>query len=154
MPDAGAMERLGRQLAHSARRPGIIYFQGDLGTGKTTLVRSLLQGFGYTGKVRSPTYTLVEAYPLDDLTVYHLDLYRLAAPEELEWIGIRDLLADDASLLVVEWPERGRGMLPTSDLTFSLEYLNHGRRVECRVMTARGKKLAEGLPVSVCKICL
>jgi tRNA threonylcarbamoyladenosine biosynthesis protein TsaE len=145
VPDGAAMERLGRQLASSVCQPGVIYFQGELGTGKTTLVRSLLRGCGYAGKVRSPTYTLVEPYPLGELTVYHLDLYRLAAPDELEWLGIRDLLAEP-SLLLVEWPERGGDQLPVPDLILSLDYQDHGRRVTCRMLTARGRKLAQGLP--------
>lgn len=152
MPDAAAMERLGRRLARSACQAGIIYFQGELGTGKTTLVRSLLRGCGYAGKVRSPTYTLVEPYPLGELTVYHLDLYRLASPEELEWLGIRDLLAE-SSLLLVEWPERGGDQLPAADLILILEYQDHGRRILCRILTERGRKLALGLPDEVCNPC-
>jgi tRNA threonylcarbamoyladenosine biosynthesis protein TsaE len=149
VPDAAAMERLGRRLARSACQAGIIYFQGELGTGKTTLVRSLLRGCGYAGKVRSPTYTLVEPYPLGQLTVYHLDLYRLAAPDELEWLGIRDLLAE-SGLLLVEWPERGGNQLPAADLVLSLGYQDHGRRIECRILTDRGRKLADGLPKGCC----
>jgi tRNA threonylcarbamoyladenosine biosynthesis protein TsaE len=149
--DATAMERLGRQLAISACQPGIIYFQGELGTGKTTLVRSLLRGCGYAGKVRSPTYTLVEPYPLEELTVYHLDLYRLAAPDELEWLGVRDLLAESC-LLLVEWPERGGNQLPAADLILS--YQDHGRRIECRIRTDRGRKLADSLPKETCNPCL
>jgi tRNA threonylcarbamoyladenosine biosynthesis protein TsaE len=138
VPDGQAMEGLGQCLARSARRPGVIYLRGDLGTGKTTLVRGLLRGFGYHGKVKSPTYTLVEPYPIDDLTIYHLDLYRLGSPEELEWIGIRDLLAESA-LLLVEWPERGDGVLPPADLVISLGYLGQCREVHFQALTAAGE---------------
>jgi tRNA threonylcarbamoyladenosine biosynthesis protein TsaE len=140
VPDGQAMEDLGQRLAHSAKRPGVIYLRGDLGTGKTTLVRGLLRGFGFHGKVKSPTYTLVEPYPIDDLTVYHLDLYRLGSPEELEWIGIRDLLSESA-LLLVEWPEQGNGVLPAADLIISLTYLGQGRELRLQALTAAGESM-------------
>jgi tRNA threonylcarbamoyladenosine biosynthesis protein TsaE len=141
VPDGPAMEELGQCLARSAKRPGVIYLQGDLGTGKTTLVRGLLRGFGYHGKVKSPTYTLVEPYPLDDLTVYHLDLYRLGSPGELEWIGIRDLLGETA-LLLVEWPEQGDGVLPPADLVISLAYKGYGRELRFQALTTQGERMA------------
>jgi tRNA threonylcarbamoyladenosine biosynthesis protein TsaE len=140
VPDAAAMDALGQCLAQSARHPGVIYLQGELGTGKTTLVRGLLRGFGYHGKVKSPTYTLVEPYPIGGLTVYHLDLYRLGSPEELEWIGIRDLLAA-VSLLLVEWPEQGVGMLPPADLVISLAYQDQGRELRFRALTTQGERM-------------
>jgi tRNA threonylcarbamoyladenosine biosynthesis protein TsaE len=142
-PDESAMDALGRCLARGARCAGVIYLQGDLGTGKTTLVRALLRGLGCQGKVRSPTYTLVEPYPLDGLTVYHLDLYRLASPEELEWIGIRDLQAGPA-LLLIEWPELGAGMLPPADLQVSLGYRNSGRELRFEPLGAIGEAMLAG----------
>lgn len=138
VPDGQAMEDLGQSLSRSAKRPGVIYLRGDLGTGKTTLVRGLLRGFGYHGKVKSPTYTLVEPYPIDGLTIYHLDLYRLGSPEELEWIGIRDLLGESA-LLLVEWPEQGDGVLPPADLVISLAYRGQGRELQFQALTAAGE---------------
>jgi tRNA threonylcarbamoyladenosine biosynthesis protein TsaE len=140
VPDGQAMEDLGQCLSRSARRPGVIYLRGDLGTGKTTLVRGLLRGFGYHGKVKSPTYTLVEPYPIDGLTVYHLDLFRLGSPEELEWIGIRDLLGESA-LLLVEWPEQGDGVLPPADLVISLAYQDQGRELQFQTLTATGQSM-------------
>ena len=140
VPDGQAMEALGQCLARSARHPGIIYLRGDLGTGKTTLVRGLLRGFGYHGKVKSPTYTLVEPYPIEGLTIYHLDLYRLGSPEELEWIGIRDLLGESA-LLLVEWPEQGDGVLPPADLVISLTYQGPGREVRFQTLTEAGESM-------------
>jgi tRNA threonylcarbamoyladenosine biosynthesis protein TsaE len=142
VPDGQAMEALGQCLARSARRPGVIYLRGDLGTGKTTLVRGLLRGFGYHGKVKSPTYTLVEPYPIDSLTIYHLDLYRLGSPEELEWIGLRDLL-DESALLLVEWPEQGDGMLPSADLVISLAYQGQGRDLHFKTLSAVGELMVK-----------
>ncbi|UCC56750.1 MAG: tRNA (adenosine(37)-N6)-threonylcarbamoyltransferase complex ATPase subunit type 1 TsaE [Gammaproteobacteria bacterium] len=144
VPDEQAMHATGRQLARTAARPGVIYLEGDLGTGKTTLVRSLLHGLGYVGKVKSPTYTLVEPYTLADLTVYHLDLYRLTDPEELEWLGIRDLHRGD-ELLLVEWPHHGAGRLPPADLVISIEYHGAGRLLRVQALTPRGKFMAAGL---------
>ena len=142
VPDGQVMEDLGQCLARSARRPGVIYLRGDLGTGKTTLVRGLLRGFGYHGKVKSPTYTLVEPYPIDSLTIYHLDLYRLGSPEELEWIGLRDLL-DESALLLVEWPEQGGGLLPPADLDISLAYQGQGRDLHFKTLSAVGELMVK-----------
>jgi len=144
LPDEASMQATGRRLARSAGQAGVIYLEGELGTGKTTLVRSLLQALGYAGKVKSPTYTLVEPYVLERLTVYHMDLYRLADPEELEWLGIRDLPQGDA-LLLVEWPDHGAGWLPLADLVISLEYHGDGRLLRQRALTPQGESMAVGL---------
>jgi tRNA threonylcarbamoyladenosine biosynthesis protein TsaE len=145
LADAAAMEALGARLARSLSA-GIVYLQGELGTGKTTLVRGLLRGLGHTGKVRSPTYTLVEPYRFADRAVYHLDLYRLASPKELEWLGLRDMLAEHA-LLLVEWPERGSGILPAADLTIAIAYAGEGRRVTLEAATAAGRQLLSQVEV-------
>lgn len=135
-----AMEALGAALGRVASEGGWIYLHGDLGAGKTTLVRGLLRGLGHTGAVKSPTYTLVEPYELAGRAVYHLDLYRLGDPEELEWIGIREIFAP-GHLCLVEWPERGRGVLPEADLLLELEYAGEGRRIRAEGRTARGRGL-------------
>jgi len=125
---------LGRALAPAlARRPGLVRLFGDLGAGKTTLVRGILQGLGHAGPVRSPTYTLIEPYEGLALPVYHLDLYRLADPEELEWLGYRDLAAE-AALRLVEWPQHGGERLGPSRLDMHLHHEDGGRRLEleCR----------------------
>ena len=146
VPDAESMEALGQQLSDPACWRGVVWLQGDLGAGKTTLVRSLLRGLGYPGRVKSPTYTLLEPYELDDRTVYHLDLYRLAAADELEWLGIRDLLTD-TDLLLVEWPERGEGVLPGADLDIVIDHAEEGRRLSAHAMTERGKRMLASLPL-------
>jgi len=116
----------GRRIAAHLHPPCTIYLQGDLGTGKTTLARGILRGLGHAGPVRSPTYTLLEPYALEAIHLYHLDLYRLGDPEELEYLGLRDLL-DGRSLLLVEWPEQGRGILPAPDLTVCIEHACEAR---------------------------
>lgn len=130
VPDESAMQKLGGQIATSlASTPGtIIYLYGELGAGKTTLVRSILQTLGVTGSIKSPTYTLVEPYDLGGKTAYHLDLYRLAEPQELEFLGIRDFLSENA-ILLVEWPERGEGVLPPADVIIRISYAGSGRNV-------------------------
>jgi len=143
--DDTAMRALGAALARALPPGGlVIHLQGDLGAGKTTLARGLLQALGVGGHVRSPTYTLVEPYELADRTLAHLDLYRLADPEELEWLGLRDLMAEDAVLLI-EWPERGQGFLPTADLLVAIEHAGDGRRVCLRAGSQAGERLLASL---------
>ena len=140
--DQERQEGLGAVLARCCPAACIIYLEGDLGTGKTTLVRGFLRGMGYRGKVRSPTYTLIEPYECGGNSLYHLDLYRLAHPEELEYLGLRDLLQRDA-ILLIEWPERGQGMLPADDLRVRIHYRPVGRRLE--LTAAKLATLAEGV---------
>lgn len=138
--DAAAMEALGAALARALDGGLLVHLDGELGAGKTTLVRGVLRGLGHAGSVRSPTYTLVEPYELAGRHVYHLDLYRLADPEELEWIGIRDLLDAD-SLALIEWPERGAGVLPAADLEIAIAYFGTGRSVTLTAHSAAGERV-------------
>jgi tRNA threonylcarbamoyladenosine biosynthesis protein TsaE len=129
LPDEAATQSLGTFLAASAPRSGWLALHGDLGTGKTTLVRAFLRSLGYAGRVVSPTYTLVETYELDGRRVAHYDLYRLSDPEELEWMGAREDFGDD-TLCLVEWPQRGEGILPTPDLELFLHHQVEGRTAQ------------------------
>ena len=119
---------LGAQLA-TLPCPQVVYLHGDLGAGKTTLVRGALRALGYGGAVRSPTYTLLERYELGGQVIVHFDLYRLADPEELHALGLRELL-EEAAMLFFEWPERGEGLLPPATLTLRFDLEGEGRRVQ------------------------
>lgn len=132
------MEALGASLAAQLRAPIVVGLEGSLGAGKTTLVRGFLRGLGHAGAVRSPTYTLVETYAFDGTVVHHLDLYRLADPEELENLGVRDL-ADHAAIWLVEWPERGRGFLPALDRCIHIDALEGDQRRLSGLPDALGK---------------
>lgn len=139
LADALATEAFGARLAACCQAGGLIFLHGQLGAGKTTLVRGLLRAMGHAGPVKSPTYALVESYQLLSGEVHHLDLYRLADPGELEWIGIRDLLGDDA-LAVIEWPGQGKGVLPEPDLELTMGYRDEGREVELSAVSNTGFK--------------
>lgn len=128
LPDTTATEALGAALAPPLSKGGCVLLSGDLGAGKTTWVRAMLRALGHDGPVRSPTYAIVEPYRIGDLDVYHLDLYRIADPGELEFLGLRDWLLPD-SLMLVEWPEHADGWLPEPDLALRFDHLDDGRRV-------------------------
>ena len=133
LADAAVTEDFGKAVARlitalPAGKPLVIYLLGELGAGKTTWVRGFLRGLGHEGATKSPTYTLVEPYQCGGRDIYHFDLYRLADPEELEYLGIGEYCHDRA-ILIFEWPDKGRGMIPSPDLTLALDYLPEGRRV-------------------------
>ncbi|MCK2184341.1 tRNA (adenosine(37)-N6)-threonylcarbamoyltransferase complex ATPase subunit type 1 TsaE [Halomonas getboli] len=134
----------GESLGRALDGHGLLFLEGELGAGKTTLTRGILRAYGHHGAVKSPTYTLVEPYELETVRVHHFDLYRLGDPEELEFIGGRDLLADDA-LCVIEWPARGEGWLPTPDLTVTLSLDGEGRRATLSAGSHRGRRVLERL---------
>jgi tRNA threonylcarbamoyladenosine biosynthesis protein TsaE len=121
-----ATEQFGAALFKSLPSKCLIFLYGDLGAGKTTLVRGFLRAAGYNGTVKSPTYTLVEEYTIGHRKVFHFDLYRVLDPEELEWIGINDYLDQD-SVCFIEWPDQGRGFLPEPDSVITLKPEGFGR---------------------------
>jgi len=173
LPDSRATEALGQALARSlpgavrigavptgaaqavampedavqtgaARTGAVLYLQGELGAGKTTCVRSLLRALGVTGLVRSPTYTLVETYPLATLTCVHVDLYRLQSLSEVDELGLRDLVGP-GSLIMVEWPERGGAAVPPADLELTLLYAGEARQAGLNAKTVLGTQWLESL---------
>jgi tRNA threonylcarbamoyladenosine biosynthesis protein TsaE len=144
---AQAQEALGRAMAAACPASCVIYLEGELGAGKTTLVRGFLRGLGHQGAVKSPTYTLLEPYELPARRCFHFDLYRLADPGELEYLGVRDLLQGEA-ILLVEWPERGQGELPAPDLRVRIHYQPAGRHIELAPLTAQGEQLLDTLEFS------
>ncbi|WP_354623387.1 tRNA (adenosine(37)-N6)-threonylcarbamoyltransferase complex ATPase subunit type 1 TsaE [Psychromonas sp. MME2] len=144
LQDAEQTVVFGRRLSAACHEPICIYLHGDLGAGKTTLTRGFIQGLGHKGNVKSPTYTLVEPYQLENWNVYHFDLYRLGDPEELEFMGIRDYFADNSHCLV-EWSERGEGILPQADIDLTLTYVGQQRIVELRANNAKGDQVLNKL---------
>jgi tRNA threonylcarbamoyladenosine biosynthesis protein TsaE len=142
--DESRMRALGARLIAACDRGGVIALEGDLGTGKTTLVRGALEAEGVSGGVRSPTYTLVEYYPLERFAVAHFDLYRLADAEELEYLGFRDYLNRD-TLCLIEWPQRASGYLQGVDLEIELAYDPGGRRVTFEALTPWGQEVISRL---------
>lgn len=135
-----ATEALGALLAATLPPGCVLYLRGELGAGKTTLVRGLLRALGHEGTVKSPTYTLVEPYQIADRQVFHWDLYRLVDPEELEFLGLREQL-DGSALLLIEWPERGRGELPAADVEIILDYAGAGRTCRLEACSSTGQAL-------------
>jgi len=148
LADESATIAIGKKLANIVQNQleqGIVvYLYGDLGAGKTTLTRGFVQGMGHVGHVKSPTYTLVEPYELNDWQVYHFDLYRLSDPEELEYMGIRDYFAANCCCFI-EWPEKGHGMIKQADLCIDLAYSEEQRTINLQAKTALGELVLNAL---------
>jgi tRNA threonylcarbamoyladenosine biosynthesis protein TsaE len=145
LPDEAATLALGNRLAHVIE-PGLyVALSGNLGSGKTTLTRGILRGLGFQGKVKSPTYTLVELYNLSKLDLYHFDLYRFKDPQEWLDAGFRDHF-EPRNVCLVEWPERAGDLLPGPDLRVSLSVEGDGRRIRIAAETENGKRCLERLP--------
>jgi tRNA threonylcarbamoyladenosine biosynthesis protein TsaE len=139
LPDEAATLALGAHLSRSLAAPLLVYLQGDLGAGKTTLMRGLLRGLGYAGRVKSPTYTLLESYDLPGFTLNHFDLYRLCDPREWLEAGFDELCGRD-SVCVIEWPQRAAGALPPADAWLELKVQGTGRQCSVRAESERGKR--------------
>lgn len=124
--DEAALLIAAAQFGSTLKIPAVVYLSGELGAGKTTFARALIQSLGYAGNVKSPTYTLLETYQAGDLQVVHFDLYRLEDPEELHALGYRELISQ-AGLVLVEWSEKGDSLIPAADYVVELEYALPGR---------------------------
>ena len=146
LADEAATLAFGENLA-SVLQPGMfVALSGDLGSGKTTLTRGVLRGLAFTGRVKSPTYTLVELYNLSRLDLYHFDLYRFKDPQEWLDAGFADYF-EPRNVCLVEWPERAGGLLPAPDLMISLSVEGSGRRMRIAAQTEQGKRCLDRLPV-------
>lgn len=137
LPDESATAALARRLGAVLDEGLVVYLHGPLGAGKTSFARALLTSLGVGERVKSPTYSLIEGYVAGTRPAWHLDLYRIADPGELEWLGL-DALADPQALVLVEWPERGLGALPAADIELHLAYSGDGRCVRFQARTRRG----------------
>ena len=141
-----AMQTLGAQLANTLAGRTLVLLDGELGAGKSVLVRALIHGLGYAGRVKSPTYTLIESYDLEETKsgitrIAHLDLYRLADPDELEYLGFDDVM-DSHELVLIEWPEKPLDRLPAAQINIQITYTGDStRRVDisssCRLAIAQ-----------------
>ena len=140
LADETAMVAFGQALSALIKNPMVITLKGQLGAGKTTLSRGMLQGLGHCGSVKSPTYTIVEPYKLSAGSVFHFDLYRIADAEELEYMGFGEYLAE-AQLCLIEWPERGQGFLPQADIAIEISQSGDGRCVTLAAYSEVGEQL-------------
>ena len=144
LADADATAALGQAWAAALDDGLVVHLHGELGAGKTTFARALLVALGVRERVKSPTYSLVERYDAGTRAAWHLDLYRIADPQELHWLGL-DGLGDETALVLIEWPERGAGSLPAADLALHLAYAGEGRSVLAVANTARGARFLQRL---------
>ncbi|MEW6292221.1 MAG: tRNA (adenosine(37)-N6)-threonylcarbamoyltransferase complex ATPase subunit type 1 TsaE [Pseudomonadota bacterium] len=152
LPDEAATQALGALLGaclpQDQRPAAVIYLEGDLGAGKTTLVRGLLRKVGAGGTAKSPTYTLVEPYVISGLNLYHFDFYRFNVPEEFLDAGLDEYFSD-SGICLVEWPDRARPYLPDADLRIRLVHTGTGRQASIEAASERGRQWLATLPASI-----
>lgn len=144
LPDEKATQTIATKLAHALQPGSVIYLRGNLGAGKTTFVRALLVALGYNGKIKSPTYTLLERYEVRGLHLRHFDLYRFREAGEWEEAGFRDEF-NGQNICLVEWPEQASGLLPEADLSLTFEILQDGRELFLHAYTEAGKRCLNSL---------
>ena len=140
-----ATEDFGARVATICKPPLIVYLVGDLGSGKTTFVRGFVHALGHTGTVKSPTFTLVETYIFEQITLYHFDLYRLQNTQELEYLGMRDIASERDTICLIEWPEQGGGGVPDPDLVFKFEHQGENRTVYSQGESSKGQAITSQL---------
>jgi tRNA threonylcarbamoyladenosine biosynthesis protein TsaE len=145
LPDEDATLALGAALAPHLVPGMVLTLRGELGAGKTTLVRGLLRALGHAGRVKSPTYTLVEVYEVSRLNLYHFDFYRFQDPSEWSEAGFRDTF-NGRNICLIEWPERARGQLPPADVDIALEVTDPGRLATLTAFSPAGERLLAALP--------
>ncbi len=138
------VEKLGARLAIALGGQGVVHLNGELGAGKTTLCRGILRAMGYSGAVKSPTFTLVEPYQFESVEVFHFDCYRLGHPEELEYIGIDEYFGP-SKLCLIEWPEKAAGYLPAHDVEIGIDVCRETRNINISAISDYGEKVCEQL---------
>jgi tRNA threonylcarbamoyladenosine biosynthesis protein TsaE len=144
LPEEPNTLAFGAELARHLQPGMVVYLSGELGAGKTTLARGILRGLGYAGRVKSPSYTLVEPYKLSRLYLYHFDFYRFASPQELGEAGFKEHFNPD-SVCLVEWPENAAGLLPAADIRSTMKVAGSGRELEIDADTETGRRCVEQL---------
>ena len=142
LSDEAATLQAGQRFSRYLPAGVNVYMHGDLGAGKTTFIRGVLQGLGYQGKVKSPTYTLVEPYELPDVTLYHFDLYRLMDEEEWDEAGFRDYFSA-SSICMIEWPEKAQSLLPSADMDVFLTHQQVGRTIQFQANTSVAQQVLQ-----------
>ena len=136
-----ATRELGARVARCCIPPLVIFLKGDLGSGKTTFARGFVRELGYPGRVKSPTFSLEESYVFENMSLFHFDLYRIRSPHEVEFIGIRDVMAREDAVCLIEWPERAEGAVQGADLEFAFAHEGNGRSVFWQARSIRGRSI-------------
>ena len=139
-----ASEQFGNQLAGWLMPPLVLTFSGDLGAGKTTIIRAMLKSLGVESSIKSPTFSLVESYNCNKIQIHHFDLYRIHHPEELDYLGFRDYFSKE-SICCIEWPEHADTQLSEVDLCFKLSSTGAGRHIQITASSVAGQRILTGL---------